>query len=86
MTGTATQNAIGRCRGVIHHMGVYEATLARLEQDQDNAWCSPLPPHPAALQPPQPTDPRELLEVSKDAKHLGAPRQTFHFNGTFMRQ
>lgn len=57
MTGTATQNAIGRRRRVIHHMGVYEATLARLQQDRArrDAVLSPLPP-------PPPTDPRELLK------------------------
>lgn len=41
MTGTVTQNAIGRCirrrRRVIHHMSVYEATLAGLQQRQASA-------------------------------------------------
>jgi hypothetical protein len=47
MTGTATQNAIGRRRRVIHHMGVYEATLAGPGHGvmQSSLPSAPLRPH-----------------------------------------
>jgi len=52
MAGTVTQNAIGRRRWVIHHMGVYEATLARLQQHRRTAWCCPPPSAAPANRPP----------------------------------